>query len=635
MPGRARYDFGSRGLQGSFRGWGYQDFTAGSITTTAVTISANENGTDLYGLDTAKIVDSTAIVVRKDYPAKKAYTGTTVLFSSKVAASAHTGTSVPLSGVPHTTWGDIRVYYFYDYPLGIPQNYQMPSKAVAENLFAELQDLMITEEELGDGSKDAVFNTLENTPIGATTASTGIFSDLTCDGLTLYLTQDYLLTDIASLFAVGIQGQTAAKPGIIALFSADGDATDGSYLRTFAKGTPDSLTVHESLVVGYSGAAGYIITSTKGGDGSLHYPIVIDATGNATQLVLGTDGDCTMAGGLAVSGDLAVDALSTSGALFVGSTSEFDGSSNQFNGDVDILGDLDVTGVVSADSITTDGTTANSFSSDLTVTGTMTVDGALSVTGSVNIAGDLSFTGSAINLLNGDTVGITSGPILTFNTSPNRVSLVGNFSTTGNMSCTGIISGPASVDSLVFSAGSGTAVVPSIAFTGDTNTGIWRSAVDTINISTAGVERLEIDSAEATFAIPIGDGTYSASVEEILTASINFIIDGGGSAITTGEKGHIEIPFACTIKQVTLLADQSGAIKIDIWKDIYANFPPDNTDTITGANEPEIAASGVKDQDSTLTSWTTSISAGDILAFNVDSITTVKRCTVSLKVIKT
>ena len=73
---------------------------------------------------------------------------------------------------------------------------------------------------------------------------------------------------------------------------------------------------------------------------------------------------------------------------------------------------------------------------------------------------------------------------------------------------------------------------------------------------------------------------------------------------------------------------------MDIWKDTYANYPPDDGDTITGANEPEIAASGVKDQDSTLTDWTKSISAGDVLGFNVDSCTTITRCTVSLKVIK-
>jgi hypothetical protein len=116
------------------------------------------------------------------------------------------------------------------------------------------------------------------------------------------------------------------------------------------------------------------------------------------------------------------------------------------------------------------------------------------------------------------------------------------------------------------------------------------------------------------------------------SVGIGFVIDGGGAAITTGVKGYLEVPFACTITACRLLADQSGAIKVDIWKDAYANYPPTDADTITAANEPEIAASGVKDEDTVLTGWTTAISAGDILGFNVDSCTTIERCTVSLTV---
>lgn len=116
-----------------------------------------------------------------------------------------------------------------------------------------------------------------------------------------------------------------------------------------------------------------------------------------------------------------------------------------------------------------------------------------------------------------------------------------------------------------------------------------------------------------------------------LTDTITFVIDGGGSAITAGVKGYLEIPFACTITQVTMLADQSGSIVVDIWKDTYANFPPLDADSITAAAVPTIS-SAVKSQDTTLTGWTTAIAAGDILAFNVDSATTVTRVTISLKV---
>ena len=128
----------------------------------------------------------------------------------------------------------------------------------------------------------------------------------------------------------------------------------------------------------------------------------------------------------------------------------------------------------------------------------------------------------------------------------------------------------------------------------------------------------------AVAGIPIG----------VKTATITFIIDGGGSEITTGEKGHLEIPFACTIQQVTMLADQSGSIVVDIWKDTYANFPPTVADSITAAAKPTISAAQ-KFQDSTLTGWTTSTAAGEILAFNVDSVATITRVTISLKVVKT
>jgi hypothetical protein len=118
------------------------------------------------------------------------------------------------------------------------------------------------------------------------------------------------------------------------------------------------------------------------------------------------------------------------------------------------------------------------------------------------------------------------------------------------------------------------------------------------------------------------------------TASIQFVIDGGGSAITTGIKGDVQMPFACTITAARLLADQSGSIVVDIWKDTYANFPPTDADTITSSTPPTISTA-TKSEDTTLTSWTTSIAAGDILRFNVDSITTVTRVTVALTVTKT
>ena len=115
------------------------------------------------------------------------------------------------------------------------------------------------------------------------------------------------------------------------------------------------------------------------------------------------------------------------------------------------------------------------------------------------------------------------------------------------------------------------------------------------------------------------------------TLSITFVIDGGGSVITTGVKGYLTIPFACTITEWTLLADVSGSIVVDIWKDTLANYPPVAGDVITASAKPTLTTQ-TNARSSTLTGWTTSITAGDILAFNVNSATTVTKVTLSLAV---
>lgn len=129
------------------------------------------------------------------------------------------------------------------------------------------------------------------------------------------------------------------------------------------------------------------------------------------------------------------------------------------------------------------------------------------------------------------------------------------------------------------------------------------------------------------------DGT--GWVNEAEYATIVAVIDGGGGVIAAGVVGDVgPINFPGVIEAVTLLADQSGSIVVDIWKDTYANFPPTDADSITAAAVPTIGAA-TKAQDTTLTGWTTTLAAGDILRFNVDSATSIERVTVALKVRKT
>lgn len=127
----------------------------------------------------------------------------------------------------------------------------------------------------------------------------------------------------------------------------------------------------------------------------------------------------------------------------------------------------------------------------------------------------------------------------------------------------------------------------------------------------------------------------AAAADITQTTAIGYAIDGGGAAIVTGLLGgSLRIPFSGTINSVTLLADQTGSIVVDIWKDSYASYPPTVADSICASAKPTLS-SALKSEDTTLTGWTTAIAAGDILRFYVDSATTVQNVTLILKVTKT
>jgi hypothetical protein len=115
------------------------------------------------------------------------------------------------------------------------------------------------------------------------------------------------------------------------------------------------------------------------------------------------------------------------------------------------------------------------------------------------------------------------------------------------------------------------------------------------------------------------------------TTALIFEKDFNGNVLATGVLGEMQVPFACTITGVTLLADQSGSCVVDIWKAAYASYPPTVANTIVASAPPTISAAQ-KATDSTLTGWTTAIAAGDTLRFNLNSVSSLTRVTVILQV---
>lgn len=116
------------------------------------------------------------------------------------------------------------------------------------------------------------------------------------------------------------------------------------------------------------------------------------------------------------------------------------------------------------------------------------------------------------------------------------------------------------------------------------------------------------------------------------TASFQWVLDEG-SVPALNYKGWLYVPFNCTITAAYVVADQAGDIVIDVWKDSYANFPPTVADSIVSSAKPTLVGAQ-KYQDTTLTGWNTSLTAGDFITIKVDSAATVTLVTVVLVVTK-
>lgn len=177
----------------------------------------------------------------------------------------------------------------------------------------------------------------------------------------------------------------------------------------------------------------------------------------------------------------------------------------------------------------------------------------------------------------------------------------------------------------------------------------------TVKSNDESVTYAELLAGESVLLLPVGDGTWTVFFSGLagvtdhgdLTGltdddhpqymrefTLQVAIGNGVSAITTSTPiPDIEVPMNCTVQGWTLVADASGSIVIDVWKDTYANYPPSVADTIAGSEKPTLS-SAQKNQDLALSTWTTSLTKGDWLKFNIDSTSTVKLVILSIRCVK-
>lgn len=148
--------------------------------------------------------------------------------------------------------------------------------------------------------------------------------------------------------------------------------------------------------------------------------------------------------------------------------------------------------------------------------------------------------------------------------------------------------------------------------------------LDTNNLkSNAGIVDTQLAQISSTGKVSttaltgtIAIGNLGAVLDKITTG---LLIDGSGSPIIAGvASGCIAVPFTGTITNVKVFADVATSAVIDLWMDDFAAYPPTVADTITASAKPTLTAD-LTYTDSTLTGWTTSVTAGDVIKINVDS----------------
>jgi hypothetical protein len=105
------------------------------------------------------------------------------------------------------------------------------------------------------------------------------------------------------------------------------------------------------------------------------------------------------------------------------------------------------------------------------------------------------------------------------------------------------------------------------------------------------------------------------------------IFDGGGAAPSAGAIIDIPAPFTGTLTDWEMLGDVSGSAVVKVGKDVAANFPPTFPADLITASAPPTLTSAARAASATLTGWTTAVTAGDILRFEVVSASTLGRVT--------
>jgi hypothetical protein len=158
-----------------------------------------------------------------------------------------------------------------------------------------------------------------------------------------------------------------------------------------------------------------------------------------------------------------------------------------------------------------------------------------------------------------------------------------------------------------------------------------------------------------TGAIPVINGTVNGTTQWIITSTVNTIGtdpatftkfssnpaitrirdfgttfgDTTGSALTSGPIVYFTVPYACTISAYNITVD-AGTVTFDVWKIATGTSIPTVTNTITASALPALST-GTALHSTTLTGWTTTVTANDIFGIQLKTVATAKYAQIDME----
>jgi hypothetical protein len=141
----------------------------------------------------------------------------------------------------------------------------------------------------------------------------------------------------------------------------------------------------------------------------------------------------------------------------------------------------------------------------------------------------------------------------------------------------------------------------------------------------------DVDTVLATSPTEVMPSALKANLK---TGSFGVTVDGVTTVIQPGQTGFVVIPYSGTITGWSITANVAGNIQFDVWKDALPGVIPVLADSIITSNFPTLSGTNFNTQPVTGVQWTTAFAAGDIFGFYVNSASTIKNATLTIRTTK-